>query len=159
MSVVTVMLITIFVLMIVSVIDNMAESRYVYSSSAIKSLLNLTQSQNQTEEGGQASVIVLSSKYTNKESGDEIIGEVLNNGSGTAEFVKISISFYDQNHQIIDYESSYADPSTIEPGQRSPFVVYINSDSPVEKQMSASYEIIVQWRDLGSNLDHSRRYP
>lgn len=156
MSIVTV---TMFVVMIGSVVVNMTQSQFVYSSSAIKSLLNLTQSQNETEEGGQASVIVLSSKYTNKESGDEIIGEVLNNGSGTAEFVKISISFYDQNHQIIDYESSYADPSTIEPGQRSPFVVFISSDSPIEKQMAASYEIIVQWRDLGSNLDHSRRYP
>ena len=50
--------------MIASVIDNTAERQYVYSSSAIKSLLNLTQSQNETEDGGTASVIVLSSKYT-----------------------------------------------------------------------------------------------
>ena len=73
MSIVTVMLITMFVVMMGSVVVNMTQSQYVYSSSAIKSLLNLTQSQNETEEGGQASVIVLSSKYTNKESGDEII--------------------------------------------------------------------------------------
>ena len=158
MSMVTVMLITIFVLMIASVIDYTAERQNVYSSSAIESLLNLTQSQNETEESGTESIIVLSSKYTNKESGDEIIGEVLNNGSGTAEFVKISISFYDQNHQIIDYASTYADPSKIEPGKRSPFVVFISSDSPIERQMAASYEIIVQWLDLGSSLDHSRRY-
>ena len=61
MSIVTVMLITMFVVMIGSVVVNMTQSQFVYSSSAIKSLLNLTQSQNKTEEGGQASVIVLSS--------------------------------------------------------------------------------------------------
>jgi hypothetical protein len=35
----------------------------------------------------------------------------MNNGTGTAEFVQASVSFYDPNHEKIGNEFSYANPS------------------------------------------------
>jgi hypothetical protein len=109
------------------------------------------------QEEGKADVILISDRYINEEFGDKVVGEVMNNGTGTAEYVQVSISFYDQNHEIINNEDSYANPSTVEPGQRSPFTVNISSDSAITNQI-AYYEIILQWRDVIDGSDHSRRY-
>ena len=72
---------------------------------------------------------MLSDRYFNEDYGEKIVGEVMNNGTETAEFVQASVSFYDQNQEIIGNEFSYTSPSTVDPGQRSPFTVFIPSDS------------------------------
>ena len=59
--------------------------------------------------------------YNQEQFGDNIVGEVENNGTVTADFVQITASFYDVNGQIVGSEFTYADPSSIEPGSRSPF--------------------------------------
>jgi hypothetical protein len=109
-------------------------------------------------EERNADMTLLSDRYLNEEFGNKIIGEVMNNGTARAEFVQVSVSFYDLNHQIIGNEYSYANPSTIEPGQRSPFTVLISDDSIIPRQ-TAYYEIILQWRNTTDGSDYSRRYP
>ena len=80
---------------------------------------------------------------------DKIVGEVLNNGTSTVEFVEITVSFYDSNGLLVGTESSYADPSTIEPNSKSPFQIFISSDSI--KNDAENYEFTIQWRDIDGN--------
>jgi hypothetical protein len=94
-------------------------------------------------------IVLLSQRYNNEEFSDKIVGEVLNNGTSTAEFVEITASFYDSNGLIVGTESTYADPSTIEPGNKSPFEIFITSDA-VESD-AENYDFILQWRDIDGN--------
>ena len=99
-------------------------------------------------------IVLISQRYNNEEFSDKIVGEVLNNGTSTAEFVKITASFYDANGLLVGTEMTYADPSTIEPGSKSPFEIYVSSDSI--KEDGENYEFTLQWRDIDGN-DKSAR--
>ena len=99
-------------------------------------------------------IVLLSQRYNNEEFSDKIVGEVLNNGTSTADFVKITASFYDTNGLLVGTEMSYADPYTIEPGSKSPFEIIISSDSI--KKDGENYEFTLQWRDIDGNDKSSR---
>lgn len=94
-------------------------------------------------------IILLSQRYNNEEFSDKIVGEVLNNGTSTADFVKITASFYDANGLLVGTEMSYADPYTIEPGSKSPFEIIVSSDAI--KEDGENYEFTLQWRDIDGN--------
>ncbi len=91
-------------------------------------------------------IILLSQRYNDEEFSDKIVGEVLNNGTSTAKFVEITASFYDSNGLLVGTERTYADPSTIEPNNKSPFEIFVSSDAI--KNDAENYEFIIQWRDL-----------
>lgn len=99
-------------------------------------------------------LVLLSQRYNDERFGDEIVGEILNNGSITAEFAKVSVSFYDENGAILGSEFTYADPSTLSPGQRAAFTIFITSDT-IEDD-AETYEFTLQWQDSDSN-DFSKR--
>jgi hypothetical protein len=99
-------------------------------------------------------LVLLSQKYNDERFGDEIVGEILNNGTIAAEFAKVTVSFYDENSAILGSESTYADPSTISPGQRAAFTIFITSDA-IEDD-TETYEFTLQWQDSDSN-DYSKR--
>lgn len=101
------------------------------------------------ENGDGKNLVLLSQRYNNEEFGDRIVGEVLNNGTTRAEFVELTASFYDQNGALVGIESTYADPSTIEPGNKSPFEIFISSDA-IENE-AENYDFIIQWRDINGN--------
>ena len=100
-------------------------------------------SSNSDEKQASGDIVLLSQRYISGESFDRIAGEVLNNGSGTAEFVKINASFYDAGRAIVGSEMTYAYPSTINPGDRSPFNVFITNNAV--KDDAETYEFNLQW--------------
>jgi hypothetical protein len=57
-----------------------------------------------------------------------IVGEVQNNGSDKAEFVQVSATLYDSSNQVIGTESTYTNPSTIDPGAKAPFEILVSTD-------------------------------
>ena len=50
-----------------------------------------------------------------------IIGEIKNNDTETADFVKLTATFYDANNRTLGSEVAFTDPTTLEPGQSGPF--------------------------------------
>jgi hypothetical protein len=92
---------------------------------------------------------LLSQRYISEEYSDRIVGEVLNNGSDTAELVQINASFYDGNGIFLGSVMNYTDPSTIEPGNRAPFTAFITSDTIEDN--TETYEFTIQWRDINGN--------
>jgi hypothetical protein len=93
--------------------------------------------------GNEANIILLSQRFNQEKFSDYIVGEVENNGSGAADFVQVSASFYDANGGIVGREFTYTDPSTIEPGMRSPFEVPIASEAIQHE--GVRYEFTLQW--------------
>ena len=60
-------------------------------------------------------MVLLSQNYNSKVFADEIVGEILNNGTDIAKSVEISAIFYNDSG-IVGYESSRLDPTTITRG-------------------------------------------
>ena len=50
-----------------------------------------------------------------------IDGEIKNNDTDAANFVKITATFYDANNKTLGSEMAFTDPTTLDPGQSAPF--------------------------------------
>jgi len=105
-------------------------------------------------ESNEADIVLLSQRYNQEQFSDTIVGEVENNGTETAEFVQVSVSFYDSNGQIVGREFTYTDPSTVEPGMRSPFEVLITSETIQDE--TERYEFTLQWNNPDGSQDSKR---
>ena len=75
---------------------------------------------------------------------NDIIGQVKNIGSDTVEYVKIGLSVYDKNGDIIGTDSSYTQATSLEPNQKSTFDIFSTKDN---FDGMASYELSLYWRD------------
>jgi hypothetical protein len=79
-------------------------------------------STNQASNNGvKPDIALLGQRYNEEPFSAQIVGEVSNNGTATAEFVQATISFYDAGGQIVGTETGYSDPTTVEPGSKAPF--------------------------------------
>lgn len=90
--------------------------------------------------------VVLLSQRLKKGSGDynDIIGQVKNIGSDTVEFVKIGLTVYDKNGDVVGTDSTYSTATTLEPNQKSSFDIFSSKDNFDGME---SYELSLQWRD------------
>lgn len=86
-------------------------------------------------------IILLSQRFND----GTVVGEVMNNGSSVAKSVKVTASFYDANNEIVAAKLTFADPSTLKPGDRATFNIY-TSDEAI-KQDAETYEFVLQWQD------------
>jgi hypothetical protein len=75
---------------------------------------------------GGGNVILLSQRYNEEEFSNEIVGEVENNGTEPVEYVKVAVTFYDDNGNVVGTGNTYADPSDLAPGMKSPFKILIS---------------------------------
>ena len=98
-------------------------------------------------------MVLLSQNYNNKGFVDEIVGEILNNGTDIAKSVEISAAFYNDSG-IIGSESSRLDPTTINPGDRSVFTLQLVDE--VIKSNADRYEFAIKWQDEHS-IDYFAR--
>lgn len=60
---------------------------------------NLGTTTSANNQGSNNDLVLLSQRYNNERFGDEIVGEILNNGSITVEYAKVSVSFLVENPQ------------------------------------------------------------
>ena len=95
-------------------------------------------------------LVLLSQNYTSKGFMDEIVGEILNNGTDTVRAVEASAIFYN-NSGIVGYESDRTDPTTIDPGERAMFVLPIIDE--IIRSDAESYDFTFKWQD-----DYARDY-
>ncbi len=99
---------------------------------------------NNDEETKNNDLILLHQKYNN-ERFDRIVGELYNNGTETANFVSVSVSFYDEDDIILGSVSGITEPSSIPPGGKAAFDILITSKS-IDHD-AERYEFSVQWSD------------
>jgi hypothetical protein len=56
-----------------------------------------------------------------------IVGEVTNQGSQKATFVKVSAAFYNRSKVVVAADFTYTDPKDLQPGQIAPFEIVVTS--------------------------------
>ena len=105
----------------------------------------VTSSSEEATTSNTSEDLVLLSHKLKKGEGDynDIIGQVKNIGSDTLEFVKIGISVYDKNGDIVGTDSTYAESSTLEPNQKSSFDILSPKDN---FDGMDSYELSLSWQ-------------
>ncbi|HSA74955.1 MAG TPA: hypothetical protein VLE21_02085 [Candidatus Nitrosocosmicus sp.] len=96
------------------------------------------------ENNKKYDMILLSQNYNSTGFVDQIVGEILNNGTDTAKSVEISSVFYNDSG-IIGSESTGTDPTTINPGDKSVFTLQLID--PVISSDAESYEFTLKWQD------------
>ncbi|TVP39324.1 hypothetical protein [Candidatus Nitrosocosmicus arcticus] len=98
-------------------------------------------------------MVLLSQNYNSKGFADEIVGEILNNGTDIAKSVEISVVFSNDSG-IIGSESSRLDPTTMNSGDRSVFTLQLVDE--VIKSNAERYEFTIKWQDEHS-IDYFAR--
>jgi len=74
-----------------------------------------------------------------------VIGEVENNTSIIAEFVKIIGTFYDDNGNVVGTSYTYADPSKMNPGEKAPFDLIL-SEATIPVEQIKEYQLTISYR-------------
>lgn len=113
-------------------------------SAAIMSLLLLTTSYNvfaqQQQQQQKKGVVVVSDNGFNDNDANlpqyHIVGEVQNNGSETAKFVEVSATLYDSNNKVIGTGSAFTKPENIDPGQKAPFEITVDTNDVMGGDLS-----------------------
>jgi hypothetical protein len=103
----------------------------------------LGESEDVNASQGGGNVILLSQRYNEEEFSNEIVGEVENNGTEPVEYVKVAVTFYDGSGNVVGTENTYADPSDLAPGMKSPFKILISNDSVIE--VIETYDFTISW--------------
>ena len=70
-----------------------------------------------------------------------VVGEVTNEGSGKATFVKVSGTFYNSSGSAVAADFTYTDPKDIEPGQTAPFEMVVTSAATADEIAYASVNV------------------
>ncbi len=74
---------------------------------------------------------------------NDIIGQVRNIGTDSVELVRIGLTVYDKNGDVVGTGSSYAEATTLEPNQKSSFDIHSNKDNFDDME---SYVLSLQWK-------------
>ena len=110
-----------------------------------------------------ANITLLSDRYIPDVYSSALLGEVTNNGNGTALIVYMNAYFYDKNHELIGFLTTTTDPLTVGPGERSAFKFDIYDGSVIESVIengTATYELLTTWTDdLTCQSYHHRFVP
>lgn len=94
---------------------------------------------------------LLSARFNDNQFGGQIVGEVMNNGSESAEFTQALVKFRGADGAVIDLASTYANKRVIVSGDASPFNILIGSD--IVENRGKTYDLTLKWQ----GLVHQRR--
>lgn len=75
--------------------------------------------------------ILSNSSYVDGVGYMHVVGEIKNIESGTATYVKVAATFYDETGTVVATAFTFSDPSDIEPGQKAPFEIILIEKSRV----------------------------
>jgi hypothetical protein len=91
--------------------------------------------------------ILSSNSYVDSIGNMHIVGEVINESLQPMYLVKITATFYDTTNRVIGTEFTYADPGTLQPGERAPFDIDVFQGS-IPMNLIASYTLAVDYSDF-----------
>jgi hypothetical protein len=103
------------------------------------------------EDSSKAKIVLIEQKYKSDKFNDNIFGQILNIGNGTAEFVQISFNLFNKKGDLIGTDFTYAEQDILNPGQKSSFNMFI--DEEVGDKMKA-FEVSLTW----NNPDGTEEY-
>jgi len=72
--------------------------------------------------------ILSNSSYIDSIGWMHVVGEIKNIETGTANYVKVIATYYDEAGNVVAAAFTYSDPSDIEPGQKAPFEILLSDE-------------------------------
>ena len=103
------------------------------SSEIIKAFEKSIEKLSESKKELNGLTILSHDSYINS-AGMHIIGEVVNNASNSAEYVKIIGTFYDNTNKIVGTSFTYTEPSDLGPYEKAPFdLILQDSTIPIEQ--------------------------
>ncbi|WP_134485140.1 FxLYD domain-containing protein [Candidatus Nitrosocosmicus franklandus] len=90
-------------------------------------------------------IVLLSHSYVGNFFTDELIGEILNNGTATIKAVEMTAIFYDEDDETIGSADSGTSPYTINPGDTASFTIEVFDEAV--KANASSYDFTAKWKD------------
>ena len=84
-----------------------------------------------------------------------VLGEVMNQGENTANSVKVSAIFYDNEHKVINTDYVFTNPDIINPNKKAPFEFSFYADSP-EKIKYMAFNVQSDEYSLMSDNDKNK---
>jgi hypothetical protein len=82
-----------------------------------------------------------------------IVGEVTNQGSQKATYVKVSGAFYNNTNTVVAADFIYTDPKDLEPGQTAPFELIVTHAATANKITSALINVgSTQYSSISSKV-------
>jgi hypothetical protein len=98
----------------------------------------------ETNTSPTSDVVLLSQRLVwGNDDYNDIIGQVRNIGNESVELVKIGITVYDKNGDVVGTRDSYAEATTLKPNQKSSFDIHSNKDN---FDYMESYVLSLQWK-------------
>ena len=87
--------------------------------------------------------MLLSQRYNQGQFGDEIVGEILNNGTRSLGMfdIPISASFYDSAGQLVGSENGFLEGQEVGEGDRAAFSISILDESLL--QDAVTYDLLI----------------
>jgi hypothetical protein len=106
-------------------------------------------------QSDQGDVVLLSHRFNDDSMSSEIVGEVMNNGTGGLDKYDINIiaSFYDSAGVLAGSEQGFIDAQTLAAGDRSAFNVFTTDDAIMNE--AATYDISINDQRIleGASID------
>jgi hypothetical protein len=106
---------------------------------------------NKVSSNSVAKIILTKINYKSDRFSDDIVGQVMNVGNGTAEYVQVIFTYYDKRGEILGSGFTYANQNTLKPGQKSPFNMIVDEETGDDME---AYEVSLSWR----NSDRTEEY-
>jgi hypothetical protein len=99
----------------------------------------------QSDDSNAADIVLLSQKLKKSSFGyRHLVGQVKNIGNDTGSYVRIDLTTYDKNGDVLGTDFTYATANTLKPNQKSSFDLGSSSDN--FKGMKY-YELSLQWNN------------
>ena len=105
-----------------------------------KSKYTLTTSFEKSEDDKPEALQLSIGKNSKSSNTFRVLGEVMNQGKGDANAVKVSAIFYDEKHKVIDTDYVFTNPDIISPNKKAPFEFSFYVDNP-EKIKSMAFNV------------------
>jgi hypothetical protein len=91
--------------------------------------------------------ILSSNSYVDSIGNMHIVGEVINESLQPTYLVMVTATFYDTTNRVIGTDFTFADPGTLQPGQRAPFDIVVSQGS-IPIPLIASYTLAADYSDF-----------
>lgn len=98
-----------------------------------------------------AEIILTKINYKSDRFSDDIVGQVMNVGNGTAENVQVIFTYYDKRGDILGSGLTHVEQDTLKPGQKSPFSERVDEETGDDME---AYEVSFLWK----NPDRTEEY-
>ncbi|HSF49566.1 MAG TPA: FxLYD domain-containing protein [Nitrososphaeraceae archaeon] len=106
---------------------------------------------NEDSSDSIAKIILTKIKYRSDRFSDDITGQVMNVGNGTAESIRVIFTYYDKRGNVIGSDYTHTNQDLLKPGQKSPFSQMVDEETGDDME---AYEVSLSWENPNGSEEY-----